>query len=143
MAGKFNIVMVGLILLITSCLSFGKETKYEQNTEEAKEVIEWIIGSTLESKTAISDFYAYENKTGLDPYYYAKFTLNDITFSEVFDSTWLASSSKLYISDNAPNWYIPKIDSTTTSYIKSFNGGSKLLILETDTKECFLFYSTF
>ncbi len=131
------------ITLLTGCLDFGSRKEYTPNSEEARKTIEWLIGA--EFKGTINNSYAYENRSGIDPYYYAKFKLTDMVLSDLIDSTWSQTvlPSKWQVPGNAPNWYAPKIDATAAYYTKEFDGGSKSIIYIPENKACFLHYSTY
>jgi hypothetical protein len=150
------ILFMMIISFLNSCSPFEREAKeYKPNSEEAKKVIEWIIGHDFTFDESISNSYVYKNRTGLDPFYYVKFTINEIEFSKVFDSTWSfsESSSKFLIpseippnrrhSFNIPNWYNPTIDSTSFFFIKEFPGGSKSGMYSRKEEMCFIYYSTY
>lgn len=129
-------------IIATSCLNFGEDKTFENDSKELLKTLEWIMNKNLDS--IINNTYLYENRKGIDPYYFAKFTLTDSSISKLIDSTWVKSNlpSKLYISTNAPTWYNPKINSKTKLYNMDFPGGSKSIIYNSLNKECFLQYST-
>ncbi|MFT5145586.1 MAG: hypothetical protein ACI9H1_000294 [Polaribacter sp.] len=144
MNSKLFIAIFFLSICLSSCLNFGEEKTYEPNSKETNETIEWLLGLKLGNQITNSNLY--ENSTGLDPYYYAKFSVNNFDFENELDSTWSKSktSGQVYVSENdAPEWYKPITDSASVVYTNKFNGGSKSIIHNIKTTECFVLYSTY
>lgn len=153
---KQLLIILGIIVLFFGCSPFEKEAKeYEFNSEASKKIIAWIIRRDSTTDKPIRNSYVYENKTGIDPFYYLKFSLDEADFFNVFDSTWTFSdsASKFFIPSeippnrrhlyDIPNWYNPTIDSTSLFFIKEFPSGSKSGMYHRKAETCFVFYSTY
>ena len=75
------------------------------------------------TKDEIVKSYLYENSTGIDPYYYGKFSLKQIKIENFLDSSWTKSSIKVqqFNNHNTPVWYQPVIDSNSIIFINKFD----------------------